>query len=108
MATRTLDPPVEHPVRVRTRDVELEGTLALPQNAAGVVVFAHGSGSGRHSPRNRFVARVRRESGLGTLLLDLLPSDEEAVDAHTAEFRFDIPLLAERVVGRTDWLADQD
>src|SRR4051812_17718810 len=96
---------VEHPVRVRAGTVELEGTLAIPQDAAGVVVFAHGSGSGRHSPRNRFVARTLREAGLGTLLLDLLTVDEEAVDVRTAEYRFDIGLLAERVVGATDWLA---
>jgi putative phosphoribosyl transferase len=105
MSTHTLGPPVEHPVRVRAGDAELDGTLSLPQNAAGVVVFAHGSGSGRHSPRNRFVARMLREAGLGTLLLDLLTGEEEGVDVHTAEFRFDIGLLANRVVGATDWLA---
>ncbi|HEY1378234.1 MAG TPA: dienelactone hydrolase family protein [Gemmataceae bacterium] len=98
-------PAVEHPVRVRTGPVELDGTLAVPQSAAGVVVFAHGSGSGRHSPRNRFVARVLREAGLGTLLIDLLTAAEEAVDVRTAHLRFDIGLLAERVVGATDWLA---
>src|SRR4051812_26721298 len=104
MTTHTLGPPVEHPIRVPAAGAELAGSLALPQNAPGVVVFAHGSGSGRHSPRNQFVARVLREAGLGTLLIDLLTSDEEAVDVRTAEFRFDIGLLAERVVGATDWL----
>jgi len=104
MSTHTLGPPMERPVRIRAGDAELDGTLSLPQNAAGVVVFAHGSGSGRHSPRNRFVARVLRNVGLGTLLLDLLTGEEEGVDVHTAEFRFDIGLLANRVVGATDWL----
>ena len=105
MNSTTIGPAVEHPVRVRTGGVELEGTLAVPQAAPGVVVFAHGSGSGRHSPRNRFVARVLREAGLGTLLFDLLTAEEEAVDVRTAHLRFDIGLLAERVVGATDWLA---
>jgi pimeloyl-ACP methyl ester carboxylesterase len=105
MNAHAIGPPVEHPVRVRAGSAELEGTLAIPQNAPGVVVFAHGSGSGRLSPRNRFVGRTLREAGLGTLLIDLLTADEEAVDVHTAELRFDIGLLAERVVGATDWLA---
>ncbi len=105
MEAHVLGPTVEHPVRVRAGGAALEGILAIPQNAAGTVVFAHGSGSGRHSPRNRFVARVLREAGLGTLLLDLLTADEDAVDAQTAELRFDIGLLADRVVGATDWLA---
>src|SRR5438067_4854353 len=105
MNAHATGPAVEHPVEVRTGRTILEGTLALPSAAPGVVVFAHGSGSGRLSPRNRFVARVLREAGLGTLLLDLLTADEEAVDVRTAEFRFDIGLLAERVVGATDWLA---
>jgi pimeloyl-ACP methyl ester carboxylesterase len=104
MNSETIGPGVEHPVRVKAGDAILEGTLALPQNAAGVVVFAHGSGSGRHSPRNRFVARVLREAGLGTLLIDLLTAEEERVDMVTAELRFDIGLLADRVVGTTDWL----
>jgi putative phosphoribosyl transferase len=105
MNAPTIGPAVEHPVRVRAGSAALEGTLAVPQNAAGIVVFAHGSGSGRHSPRNRFVARTLRDAGLGTLLLDLLTVDEEAIDVHTAQHRFDIGLLAERVVGATDWLA---
>jgi dienelactone hydrolase len=70
------------------------------------VLFAHGSGSGRHSPRNRFVARQFRTAGLATLLIDLLTEEEEAVDRHTAHLRFDIGLLADRLVGATDWLAD--
>ena len=108
MNAHTIDPLVEQAIRMQAGGGVLEGTLAMPQTAAGVVVFAHGSGSGRHSPRNRFVARVLGEAGLATLLLDLLTADEDAVDAHAAEFRFDIALLAERVVGATDWLAGAD
>jgi pimeloyl-ACP methyl ester carboxylesterase len=104
MAAETLGPPVEHPVHIRAGTVDLAGTLALPQNAGGIIVFAHGSGSGRHSPRNQFVAQVLREACLGTLLIDLLTAEEERIDLHTAELRFDIGLLAERVVGATDWL----
>ena len=95
---------VERPVRVDTGQVVLEGDLAVPEGAAGVVVFAHGSGSSRHSPRNRFVAERLRAAGLATLLMDLLTEQEEAVDVYTAHLRFDISLLAERLVGATDWL----
>ena len=70
-----------------------------------MVLFAHGTGSGRHSPRNRFVARQLREAGLATLLIDLLTEEEEAVDRYTGHLRFDIGLLADRLVGATDWLA---
>jgi pimeloyl-ACP methyl ester carboxylesterase len=105
MNANTFGPPVEHPVQVRAAGVTLEGSLSVPQNAPGIVVFAHGSGSGRHSPRNRLVARVLREAGLATLLLDLLTAGEEVVDVRSAEYCFDIDLLAGRVVGATDWLA---
>src|SRR5260221_14209647 len=88
--------------------VTLEGDLAVPHGALGIVVFAHGSGSGRHSPRNRFVAEVLQSGGLGTLLLDLLTPDEEVIDMRTAHLRFDIGLLAQRLVGATDWLREQD
>src|SRR5690348_16544390 len=108
MNAHATGPAVEHPVEVRTGRAVLEGTLALPSAAPGIVVFAHGSGSSRHSPRNRFVARTLREAGLGTLLLDLLTADEEAEDVRTADYRFDIGLLAERVVGATDWLSVQE
>jgi dienelactone hydrolase len=108
MTSQTFGPPVEDPVRVHTGGVELDGDLAAPQNAAGIVIFAHGSGSSRHSPRNRFVAETLHQAGLATLLLDLLMPAEDARDARTAEFRFDIGLLAERVVGATDWLAGVD
>ena len=70
----------------------------------GLVLFAHGSGSGRHSPRNRYVAHVLRQGGLATLLIDLLTPQEEVIDMQTAHLRFDIPLLAERLIGATDWL----
>src|SRR5437764_233035 len=82
----------EHPVRVSAGSVTLHGNLGIPQGARGVVLFAHGSGSGRHSPRNRFVAQALREARLGTLLIDLLTAEEEAVDVYTAELRFNIGL----------------
>ena len=85
----------------------LDGTLRIPANAQGVVLFAHGSGSSRHSPRNRFVASVLQQAGLATLLLDLLSPDEESVDVRTAELRFSIGLLAERLLQATDWLVRQ-
>ena len=84
----------------------LEGNLAMPPGARGVVLFAHGSGSSRHSPRNRYVAGVLQEAGLATLLIDLLTPDEEVIDERTRHLRFDIPLLAERLVDAIDWLAD--
>lgn len=82
----------------------LRGVLELPADACGVVLFAHGSGSSRHSPRNQFVARTLREAGIGTLLFDLLTSEEEAEDALSGQFRFDIGLLASRLVVATSWL----
>ncbi|HYZ34613.1 MAG TPA: dienelactone hydrolase family protein [Crenalkalicoccus sp.] len=82
----------------------LEGDLNLPEGARGLVLFAHGSGSSRHSPRNRHVARLLNEARLATLLIDLLTMREEAVDARTAALRFDIGLLAERLVHATDWV----
>ncbi len=91
-------------VRVPTAGVELEGNLGVPPDARGVVVFAHGSGSSRHSSRNRYVARVLRDAGLATLLLDLLTADEEEVDLYTRHHRFDIGMLADRLAGATDWL----
>src|SRR5881396_1082965 len=82
-------------------DVQLEGDLSIPDGAQGVVLFAHGSGSSRHSPRNQFVARTIREAGVGTLLFDLLTAEEEAVDIRTRHLRFDIGLLAQRLVDAT-------
>jgi pimeloyl-ACP methyl ester carboxylesterase len=87
--------------------VILEGNLSLPEGARGVVLFAHGSGSSRHSSRNRHVARLLNEARLATLLIDLLTADEEALDLRTAHLRFDIGLLAQRLVGATDWLSQQ-
>lgn len=92
-------------VRIDAGGVQLEGNLALPSGARGVVVFAHGSGSSRFSPRNRAVAAVLRSAGLGTLLVDLLTREEERVDARTGQLRFDIRLLANRLVACVDWLA---
>jgi putative phosphoribosyl transferase len=97
----------ERDVEVPAREVTLAGTLTLPTAARGVVVFAHGSGSGRFSPRNRAVAGVLVDAGLATLLMDLLTADEEAEDMRTAHLRFDIPLLAERVVSAVDWLSSE-
>ncbi len=94
----------EQQVRVAAGSVTLSGDLAVPDGAVGVVLFAHGSGSGRHSPRNRFVASRLQHAGLATLLVDLLTEEEEAVDVHTAHLRFDIGLLAGRLVGAIEWL----
>lgn len=92
-------------VRIATEDAMLEGDLALPAGTSRVVLFAHGSGSSRKSVRNRYVATILNEAGLGTLLFDLLTPTEEAIDVRTAELRFDIELLARRLIGATDWLA---
>src|SRR5262249_36266783 len=97
---------VERPVRVTAGLVTLEGDLAVPAGAEGVVLFAHGSGRSRFSPRNRFVAERLRDAGLATLLVDLLTEEEEAVDQYTARLRFDIDRLAARLVGATDWLGE--
>lgn len=94
------------PARVVTNAVTLEGDLVIPAGARGIVLFAHGSGSSRHSPRNRFVAEYLQKQGLATLLIDLLTEKEESLDHYRAHLRFDINLLAERLVGATDWLAD--
>jgi pimeloyl-ACP methyl ester carboxylesterase len=83
----------------------LKGNLAVPPNARAIVLFAHGSGSSRHSPRNRYVASVLQTNGLATLLIDLLTPEEEAVDERTGRLRFDIGLLADRLIGAIDWLA---
>jgi len=85
-------------------NIRLEGNLNIPENARGVVLFAHGSGSSRFSPRNQYVAGVLQNAGFATLLIDLLTPQEEVEDMHTARLRFDIPLLSQRVVGATNWL----
>lgn len=97
----------ERTVQVTAGLAVLEGDLVLPRNARGVVLFAHGSGSSRHSPRNRQVARKLQREGLATLLVDLLTVEEERVDERTRDLRFDIPLLAQRLVGAIDWLGAQ-
>lgn len=96
--------PAEQIVHLNLGSVALEGALAIPAGATGVVLFAHGSGSSRHSPRNRYVAEALLEVGLATLLIDLLTTAEEHEDDRTARLRFDIKLLAGRVVAATDWL----
>jgi putative phosphoribosyl transferase len=96
----------EREVRVRAGTVALEGNLGIPEGAAGVVLFAHGSGSGRLSPRNRRVAEALRGAGLATLLIDLLTPDEEEVDRRTRRLRFNVGLLSERLAGATDWLSE--
>ena len=94
----------ECPVKISVGDVTLDGGLCIPKRAPATVIFAHGSGSSRLSPRNQFVARVLREAGLATLLFDLLTKDEEAQDMYTGHLRFNIGLLANRLVVATDWV----
>jgi dienelactone hydrolase len=94
----------EHPVYILAGAVTLEGDLIMPRGAPGIVAFAHGSGSSRHSPRNRHVAQVLNSAGLATLLFDLLTPDEEAADARTGHLWFDINFLTRRLVSATDWL----
>ena len=108
MSRSALTPETQGLVRIGAGRAGLEGSLAIPEGATGLVVFAHGSGSSRHSPRNRFVAESLRRKGLGTLLIDLLTEDEEDVDVRTRRLRFDIDLLAGRLVAAADWLSRQD
>jgi len=98
---------LEREVSVGAGKVTLEGTLAIPRGATGIVLFAHGSGSSRHSPRNRYVAGVLQSRGTATLLFDLLTRKEESVDQWTAELRFNIAFLAERLVEATRWILRQ-
>src|SRR5574342_699351 len=94
-------------VRISAGSVALEGDYWVPAGAVGIVLFAHGSGSSRHSPRNQAVARALQESGTGTLLFDLLTRQEEAEDAHTGHLRFNIGLLAQRLIAVTRWVGRQ-
>lgn len=96
---------IERTVSIPGHDVLLQGTLGIPDGVDGIVLFAHGSGSSRFSRRNRFVARMLRNEKLGTLLLDLLSPEEEQIDGVTRHHRFDIQMLADRVVAAIDWLA---
>ncbi len=104
---KTLTDRDEGLVKLDAGGVTLEGNLIVPRGATGIVLFAHGSGSSRFSSRNRYVAEILRQSNLGTLLIDLLTQQEELVDTRTAHLRFDIDLLARRLVGATEWLGEQ-
>jgi len=97
-------PPDERPVRISVGSVVLDGILAIPAGAHAIVLFAHGSGSGLRSPRNRLVAHMLRRTGLATLLMDLLTRHEEQAEAATGHLRFNIPFLAGRLIAATDWL----
>jgi len=92
---------------VQLGKIGLAADISLPDRATGLVLFAHGSGSSRHSPRNRLVADILNRGSIGTILTDLLTEEEEATDIQTAELRFDIPLLGRRLVGVTDWIGQQ-
>lgn len=104
---REVDEPIRRSVQIGSGSVKLDGEWWIPAGAVGVVLFAHGSGSSRHSPRNQFVARTLQESGTGTLLFDLLTREEEAEDARTGHLRFNIGLLAQRLIAATGWVARQ-
>ncbi|MGV3591800.1 MAG: dienelactone hydrolase family protein [Gammaproteobacteria bacterium] len=107
MADPTADSVAVHAMRIRTATVELCADVAVPAHARGLVIFAHGSGSGRHSTRNRYVAEVLHERHLATVLADLLTEEEEVVDRATRHLRFDIPLLAGRLSAIGDWSREQ-
>jgi dienelactone hydrolase len=94
-------------VAIPLTEATIQGDLTVPEFAQGIVLFAHGSGSSRHSPRNKYVAQVLQEAGFATLLMDLLTAQEEAIDAQTAALRFDIELLARRLTEVTWWVVDQ-
>lgn len=96
-----------HSIHINCDDVVLGGDLALPERARGLVLFVHGSGSSRHSPRNRMVAMDLAKINFATLLFDLLSAEEEAIDLQTAQLRFNIPLLARRVLEVIDWIRRQ-
>ncbi|MGH9586886.1 MAG: dienelactone hydrolase family protein [Acidobacteriaceae bacterium] len=93
-------------VEILVEDAKLEGELRVPREVRGIVLFAHGSGSSRHSPRNQYVARVLQDAGIATLLFDLLTPEEDALDKRTAELRFNIALLANRLKQATEWLGE--
>src|ERR687895_2309437 len=92
------------PIQIPIGSVSLSGDLTIKEGSQGIVLFAHGSGSGRHSKRNRYVAKVLQDAGLATLLFDLLTEEEEVIDERTHHLRFDIGLLTNRLVAVTDWL----
>jgi putative phosphoribosyl transferase len=94
-------------IEIALPGASLRGDLVVPEDAVGIVIFAHGSGSSRHSRRNRYVAGVLQEAGLATLLMDLLTAEEDAIDQVTRELRFDIDLLSDRLTGAVDWASRQ-
>src|SRR5262244_1242884 len=94
-------------IYIPTGRAEIQGDLRIPEKSTSIVVFAHGSGSSRHSPRNKYVADLLNEAGIATLLIDLLTPDEELIDFQTARLRFDIDLLADRLITVTHWLRGQ-
>lgn len=96
-----------HKVSINCDSASLEGDLSISKDAKGIVIFAHGSGSSRYSPRNRYVARTLHNNGLATLLFDLLTKEEEDEDRWTGHLRFNIPLLATRLIRTTDWIKNQ-
>lgn len=97
---------MQEPVSIKAGEANLQGDLSVPESAAGIVIFAHGSGSSRKSPRNRFVAEFLYEASLGTLLMDLLTEEEERLDEATGHLRFDIELLAKRLAAASGWVDD--
>jgi putative phosphoribosyl transferase len=96
------------PLTKGSKHYQIEGDLRIPKGSRGLVIFAHGSGSGRHSPRNQFVSKVLNNDGVSTLLLDLLTEEEEKVDVVTREHRFDVELLADRLIFATEWIVKQE
>ena len=107
MSPEPENPPESRPAEVPAGGARLQGELTVPAGARGLVLFAHGSGSSRMSPRNRFVAGELAEGGLATLLFDLLTYEEDMADRHSGRYRFDIELLVERLVGAVDWVGSQ-
>jgi dienelactone hydrolase len=108
MATGVLELQATTKVAIRVDGDGIAGDLVIPRNAAGIIIFAHGSGSGRFSSRNRFVARALNDGGFATLLLDLLTESEDRLDQETGHLRFDIPLLSRRVMAAVDWCRGDD
>ena len=96
--------PISKEILIRINDKSIYGNLEIPPKAKGLVIFAHGSGSSRFSTRNKYVAGILNKNNLGTLLFDLLTAEEEKIDNYTAEYRFNIELLAKRLIDVTDWL----
>jgi dienelactone hydrolase len=107
MSSHTIINDIELPLRIDVGGLRLDADLVIPHDARGIVLFAHGSGSSRFSPRNRFVAERLQQTGLATVLMDLLTEEEEKVDIRTRQFRFDIDRLARRLHGATEWLREQ-